>query len=129
MTIPTRYNTIETIPAEPVETSFIACNFFSFLPFVINPSAKSPRPSVWCIPVIRDRAPTTNRATIRGSSKKNDKPNPNEPISNPIPIPTIGKMYMYFATVSISEFFAGRIVKKENTELISLSMNPPSQIR
>ena len=55
-----------------------------------------------------------------------DNPKANEPTSNPMRIPTIGKMYMYFATVWRSELFAGIIVKNEKTEPISLSMNPPS---
>ena len=42
---PTRYSTIPTIPAEPVETSFIALSFFSLLPFTISPSEKSAKPS------------------------------------------------------------------------------------
>ena len=33
---------------------------------------------------------------------------------------------MYFAIVSKFALLVGIIVKKENTELISLSMNPPS---
>ena len=46
MIAPTTYNTTETIPAEPVERSFIALHFFSFVPLVIRPSAKSANPSV-----------------------------------------------------------------------------------
>jgi hypothetical protein len=63
-------------------------------------------------------------------SKNNDNPKANEPMINPITIPTIGKMYMYFATVSrLVVLLAGIIVRNENTEPISLSMNPPAKIR
>ena len=46
MITPIAYNTIENIPADPTERSFIALRFFSFVPLVIKPSAKSARPSV-----------------------------------------------------------------------------------
>ena len=36
----------ENIPADPTERSFMAFRFFSFVPLVIKPSAKSARPSV-----------------------------------------------------------------------------------
>jgi hypothetical protein len=36
---------------------------------------------------------------------------------------------MYFATVSRLVLLAGIIVRNENTEPISLSMNPPAKIR
>jgi hypothetical protein len=62
-------------------------------------------------------------------SKNNERPKAIEPMINPITIPTIGKMYMYFATVSRLVLLAGIIVRNENTEPISLSMNPPTKIR
>jgi hypothetical protein len=62
-------------------------------------------------------------------SKNNDNPKASEPMINPITIPTIGKMYMYFATVSRSVLLVGIIVRNENTEPISLSMNPPAKVR
>ena len=68
---------------------------------------------------------TTNNATINGS-RKNESPNPIEAIRSPIPIPIIGKTCMYFATVSRLVLLEGIIVRNEKTELISLSMYPPS---
>jgi hypothetical protein len=59
----------------------------------------------------------------------NDNPKPNEPIKSPITIPTIGKTYMYFAIFSKVELDEGKIVRKEKTAAISLSMNPPSNKR
>jgi hypothetical protein len=68
---------------------------------------------------------TTSSETINGS-RKNESPNPIEPINNPIAIPMIGKMCMYLATVSRLVLLEGIIVRNEKTELISLSMYPPS---
>jgi hypothetical protein len=68
---------------------------------------------------------TANSETINGS-KKNESPNPIEPIINPIAIPMMGKICMYFATVSRLVLLEGIIVRNEKTELISLSMYPPS---
>ena len=68
---------------------------------------------------------TTNSETINGS-RKNERPNPTEPINSPIAIPMIGKMCIYFATVSRLVLLEGIIVRNEKTELISLSMYPPS---
>ena len=68
---------------------------------------------------------TTNSATINGS-RKNESPNPIEAINSPIPIPIIGKTCMYLATVPRSVLLEGIIVRNEKTELISLSMYPPS---
>ena len=68
---------------------------------------------------------TTNNATINGS-RKNESPNPIEAIRSPIPIPIIGKICMYFDTVSRLVLLEGIIVRNEKTELISLSMYPPS---
>ena len=73
------------------------------------------------------REATTNNATISGS-RKSDRPKPIPPIASPIAIPTIGKMYMYLAIVSRLALFDGSIVKNENTEPISLSMDPPPKI-
>ena len=67
----------------------------------------------------------TKSATINGS-RKNERPNPIEAMSKPIPIPIIGKTCMYFATVPRSVLLEGIIVRNEKTELISLSMYPPS---
>jgi len=122
---PIRYKTIATIPAEPVERSFIALSFLSLLPFTISPSAKSAKPSAWWIPVTIAIEATTNKLTSKGSKKK-DNPKPKEPTKSPIAIPTIGKRYMYFAIFSRFAFDDGKIVRKEKTEPISLSMNPPS---
>ena len=68
---------------------------------------------------------TTNNATINGS-RKNERPNPIEAISRPIAIPIIGKTCMCLATVPKSVLLEGIIVRNEKTELISLSMYPPS---
>jgi hypothetical protein len=68
---------------------------------------------------------TTKSATINGS-RKNESPNPIEPINSPIAIPMIGKTCMYLATVSRLVLLEGIIVRNEKTELISLSMYPPS---
>ena len=68
---------------------------------------------------------TTNNETTNGS-RKNERPNPIEPINNPIAIPMMGKTCMYFATVSRLVLLEGIIVRNEKTELISLSMYPPS---
>jgi len=59
---------------------------------------------------------------VKGSKDRK----PKEPTKSPIAIPTIGKRYMYFAIFSKFAFDDGKIVRKENTEPISLSMNPPS---
>ena len=59
-------------------------------------------------------------------SRKNESPNPMEPINSPITIPMIGKTCMYFATVSRLVLVEGIIVRNEKTEPISLSMYPPS---
>ena len=64
---------------------------------------------------------TSIRLTISGSKNK-DRPNPIEPTTSPITIPTTGKMYMYFATVSRFVAPVGKIVKNEKIEPISLSM-------
>ena len=78
------------------------------------------------MPVIKARDATTSKLTIKGS-KNNERPNPIEPTSTPIAIPTSGNKYMYLAVVSRLALFVGIIVKKEKMELISLSINPPSQ--
>jgi len=44
----------------------------------------------------------------------------------PITNPTIGNRYMYFAIVSKLELLVGSIVKNENTEPISLSIEIPT---
>jgi hypothetical protein len=80
------------------------------------------------MPVSITNEATTNKLTINGS-KNNESPKPIEPTIKPIAIPTIGKIYMYFAIVSRFELLVGIIVKNEKTEPISLSMNPPSQRR
>jgi len=48
------------------------------------------------------------------------------PDLNPILLKPIGKRYMYFAIFSRVAFDDGKIVRKEKTEPISLSINPPS---
>ena len=68
---------------------------------------------------------TTSSETINGS-RKNESPKPIEPINNPIAIPMMGKTCMYFATVSRLVLLEVIMVRKEKTELISLSMYPPS---
>ena len=112
MIAPAIYNTTETIPADPVERSFMALRFFSFDPLVIRPSAKSANPSVWWIPVMTAMDATTKSETINGS-RKNDNPKPIEAIISPIAIPIIGKICMYFATVPRS------VLLEENIKIIN----------
>ena len=98
----------------------MALRFVSFEPLVIKPSAKSARPSVWCIPVITARDATSTRETTNGS-RYIDRPKPRLPMTSPITIPTIGNRYMFFAMELSSEFAVGIIVRNENTEPICLS--------
>ena len=44
---------------------------------------------------------------------KNERPNPIDPINNPIAIPMMGKTCMYFATVSRLVLLEGIIVRNE----------------